>query len=171
VTSDLQADLDELADTVSRMPTFSMYSNEVRQDTVDRLRNLLTDRNLDVPPLTSEIIAGLADPDHVLKAWRSDAAKWVVVIAPDSNIWRYRLAEHGDQRQHGYRLGVREPATERVRLDQVIGRTLPGETVTVRYLRWNDGAQRFEWCSVGGGWQPLSIAPDGTVEVLKDGSK
>jgi hypothetical protein len=61
-----------------------------------------------------------------------------------------------------------EPATERVRLDQVIGRTLPGDAGPVRELRWNVVRGRFQWSRPDmGAWLPLDVAPDGTVEVRK----
>ena len=166
----IQADLDEIADEVDDL---EVHVDDGVHDLADRLRNLLTDRGLDVPPLTSEIIAWLeADPNHIVEAWRSDVNEWARVIAPIVDVWRERLAQYGDQRQHGYRLGVREPATERVRLDQLPGRTLPGEAVAVHWLRWNTSLGMFGWSGPGGAtWKPLDIAPDGTVEVLKDDSK
>ena len=167
---DLQADLDEIARELDRVECLHVGQRALAlMNAADRLRNLLTDRDLDVPPLTSEIIAWLeADPEHVVKTWRSDCGAWAEVIMPGVAIWRSRLAEFDDQRQYGYRLGTREPATERVRLDQLPGRTLPGHVCPVNHFRWVYGAQRFEWTIHGATWQLLDIAPDGTVEVLKD---
>ena len=173
---DLQADLDALAgatdaiaDIVSvyRSPEgFQVDAAELR-DVADRLRNLLTDRDLDTAPLTSEIIA---HKEAGGKVQTDIVGRWV--HSPEMvDWWKCQLNMHGDLRQHGYRLGVRKPATERVRLDQVPGKKLAHKTVTVRYLRWNDRLSRFEWCAVGTAWLPLDVAPDGTVEVLKDGSK
>lgn len=137
--------------------------------------------DLDVPPLTSEIIAWLeADPAHIVKWWRSRIGGWEARIFVD--VWHDRLAAHGDQRQHGYRLGVREPATERVRLDQVIGHDIAygggNGRVTVRDIGWHHASQTWRWydrdrydvdADAASGW--LKTAPDCTVEVLKDDSK
>ena len=169
---DLQADLDEIADEAAKVHVYALKVNggwiDVSNDIADRLRNLLTDRDLDVPPLTSEIIAWLeADPEHIVEWWFAIDNAWVTNTVPLDD-WRHHLTTHGDQRQHGYRLRVREPATERVRLDQLLGRTLPGETTPVNHFKWVYGDQRFEWTIHGATWQPFDVAPDGTVEVLKD---
>ncbi len=165
MTSDLQADLDYLATELDDVVADEHLDNCVVTDVADRLRHLLDDRGIDQASLTSEIIAWLeADSDHVVEWWNSGSAEWVVIVL---YVWRARLAQHGDQRQYGYRLSTRKPATERVRLDQVIGRTLPGQTRPVREFRWNATRGQFQWSTPGTAWRPLDAAPDGTVEVLR----
>jgi hypothetical protein len=165
MTSDLQADLDALADELGRLATLSWRE---RDDLADRLRHLLDDRGIDQAPLTSEIVAWLeADPDAFVECWISYEGEWSASWLSIAH-WRARLAAHDDQRQPGYRLGVRQPATERVRLDQIIGRTLPKEPYAIVDIRWHgDRAYlRWEWFD-SDKWHPLDVAADGTVEVLK----
>lgn len=179
---DLQADLDQLAADLNNIAHGDFDEACPFCDIADRLRNLLTDRDLDVPPLTSEIIAWLdADPTHAVKWWNRRASGWST-LSRSVLSWRGLLATYGDQRQYGYRLGVREPATERVRLDQIIGRDITysggNGRVTVRDIGWHPASRTWRWydrdrydvdADAASGW--LKTAPDGTVEVLKDDSK
>ena len=166
---DLQADLDQLAADLNNIAHGDFDEACPFCDIADRLSNLLTDRDLGVPPLTSEIIAHKEAGGKVkvcnLGQWASSGR-----IVEE---WQDQLNRHGDLRQHAYRLVYPvPPQTERVRLDQLPGRTLPGETTPVHHFKWVYGDQRFE-CrrSVLDEWVPLDVATDGTVEVLKDGSK
>lgn len=121
-----------------------------------------------VPPLTSQIIGWLeADEHNTIEWWSCGLGKWVADVRSIS-IRRRQLTKYGDQRQYGYRLAIRKAATERVRLDQIIGRTLPGDASPVVNV----------WCGERGQWlvtvrcsaadpRALDVAEDGTVEVLK----
>lgn len=163
---DLQADLDALADDIDRILCHPPGCTCGICDLAARLRHLLDDRGIDQAPLTSEIIAWLeADPDHVAEWWNARAGVWAPSSgAADVDLWRARLGEHGDQRQYGYRLATREPATERVRLDQCL----------LREVMWNGHRRRIVGVDTStgsfklaghGSW--MNAAPDGTVEVLK----
>jgi hypothetical protein len=165
MTSDLHADLDALADAAEVIAELvGGEHGRALDELATRLRHLLDDRDIDQAPLTSEIIAWLeADPDHIVECWVSDGGKWSACWLSIAH-WRDRLTRHDDQRQPGYRLGTRKPATERVRLDQVIERTLPGETTPILDVTNHTcGWQAF----TGRRWCILDIDADGTVEVLK----
>lgn len=169
VTSDLQADLDQIADEVDDHSQWHFTDSTgtcLACDVVERLRHFSDDRDIDAAPRMSEIIAWLeADPDHVVERWNARAGMWVPSSgAVDVVLWRARLGEHDDQRQYGYRLGTREPATERVRLDQIMGRTLPGRTSPILYAANHDcGWQAY----ADRQWYVLDVDDDGTVEVLR----
>lgn len=166
----IQADLDEIADEVDDL---EMHVDDGAHNIAERLRNLLTDRDLDVPPLTSEIIAHL-EAGGTIGYWRITIGMFERQRDPDVREWKRILRAAGrDIPQPNIQLlPIPEPETERVRLDQLPGRTLPGEAVAVHWLRWNTSLGMFGWSGPGGAtWKPLDIAPDGTVEVLKDDSK
>jgi hypothetical protein len=165
MTTDLQADLDYLATELDDVVADEHLDNCVITDVADRLRHLLDDRGIEQAPLTSEIIAWLeADPDHVVEMWITATGEWGAYILTD-DVWRDRLTRHGDQRQYGYRLGVRKPATERVRLDRIIGRTLPGDAGPIDEIIRN--CRGWQAWTGGNRWHPFTIDDDGTVEVLK----
>jgi hypothetical protein len=163
MTSDLQADLDALADAAEVIAELvGGEHGRALDELATRLRHLLDDRGIDQAPYTSEIIAWLeADPDHVVEWWNSGSAEWVVIVL---YVWRARLAQHDDQRQYGYRLAVREPATERVRLDQCLLREVMWNGHRRRIVGVDTSADKFKLYG-STGW--LRAAPDGTVEVLK----
>jgi hypothetical protein len=137
-----------------------------RDDLAARLRHLLDDRGIEQAPYPSEIMAWLeADPDHVVEWWNARAGMWAPSSgATDVVLWRVRLREHGDQRQYGCRLGVREPATERVRLDQVIGRDTMRNGHRLRIVGADTSTGSFKLAGHGS-W--MNANADGTVEVLK----
>lgn len=126
---------------------------------LDRLADQVVPR----PPTVSEIIAHL-DAGGVEEAWLPRCG-WCE-SCDEAEFWSAFLDDEGDQLAYGFRLvPIPAPATERVRLDQVIGRRLPGDPdthvggiiSTVRGFEWRDGH---------GWWSTLDVATDGTVEVL-----
>lgn len=78
---------------------------------------------------------------------------------------RHLLDKYGDLPQPSFRLVPLPPATKRVRLDQVPGHRLPGQSVPVENFTCIDGIYRafmegFLSCYVA-----FTVADDGTVEV------
>jgi hypothetical protein len=166
MTSDLQADLDALADAAEVIAELvGGEHGRALDELATRLRHLLDDRGIDQAPLTSEIIAWLeADPDHIVERWSGLQGAWVALRLASLETWRTYLASNDDQRQPGYRLGTRKPATERVRLDQCLLREVMWNGHRRRIVGVDTSADKFKLYG-STGW--LRAAPDGTVEVLK----
>lgn len=135
-----------------------------RERVADRL-DRLADEVVARPPLLSEIInhAGMGGTIEVHRV-RTGGWAPVAMESCDMHAW---LATYGDHPCHGYRLATTpEPTTERVRLDQVIGRRLPGfprETISDITGQFPDG---WMWRDPLGSWRSFDVADDGTVEVM-----
>lgn len=139
-----------------------------RERIADRLDRLI-DQVVARPPLLSEIVGHAEAGGTVERVW-PHSGQWHTADGTASAfaIW---LSQHGDHLCHGYRLGpVPEPITERVRLDQVIGRRLPGERWPIDEVVGDPAAWGWKH-HVGGGERTLPVDADGTVEVLIEGDQ
>jgi hypothetical protein len=186
MTSDLQADLDAIADELGRLVTLSWRE---RDDLADRLRHLLDDRNLTerVPLMRAADVNRIFQEDgawQVAVALNVDGgAEWLplnTVCAPASENpflpdWPNLLVvahEWGSTMPPVPTADPVEPATEWVRLDQVIGLRVPtdhGRSIEVANIKWHAASHSWRWIDADDDEHsgPLPIASDGTVEVLK----
>ena len=162
----IQADLDEMAHYVE--------GDFADRDLATRLRHLLDGRDITVPPRPSEIIAHLEAGGKVQWQTHSDGV-WRADVDSVAE-WQARITKYGDLPAHDRRLvPIPEPETERVRLDQIIGRKIKYDggdgRVNVANIGYHPASQSWRWYdnSVASGW--LKVDDDGTVEVLKDGGK
>ena len=138
-----------------------------RERIADRL-DALIDRVVARPPLVSELIDYPGDIETQI--WST--GEWFGV-EHHREAWAALLAEYGDHLVYGYRLiPAPEPTTERVRLDQVIGRRLPeGDRIAEVWSQFSPLASDDDWWYVAAegtdsGHHRLDVADDGTVEVL-----
>ncbi len=133
-------------------------------DRLDRLAGQVVPR----PPTVSEIIAHL-DAGGLVESQGSYSGKWVAIHSRE--FWADSIACYGDRPVSGCRLTpIPAPTTERVRLDQVIGRRLPGERWPIDEVVGDPAAWGWK-PHVGGEERTLPVDADGTVEVLVEGDQ
>lgn len=163
---ELQADLDQLGDeldVIAGNVQRSRYEADSHAlwDIMHRLRHLLEDRDLAVPPTLSEVIAHVKAGGKVKRC--SIANGWELSNT-SLDWWRQLLDRRGDVVAHGYRLiPIPEPTTERVRLDQALGRYVTRNG----HARQIEGVDRVRGYRIVGQGHWHKPAVDSTVEVLR----